>query len=413
MNKGRIVAGAAIGAGMLGISALALAQGKSAGGPVATYWMTAETTSGMGAMMAGASRGGVVSAMLSGRRPSSEPVRTLQLQLGSSRKAAGAPSAEHVPPAGLGAGASLPLQTPEVARAPAAPGNWSDGSFQRPKGKLLIYWGCGEKARPGQPVVVDFGKLAAGQIPPGFAAASFKGMTPPSSDRSATYGEWPNARSKANVPARGSLVGDHIVRGNYTPEMRFTLGAGQDFLAPLTPKSTPAASGATLLNWPAVPAAKAYHATVMGASKDGTMVMWSSSATQLMGMGVPDYMEDSELRRLVDNRTLLNASTTSCAVPAEVAGATQGAMLMMTAYGPQSDFSYPPRPANARAWNPEWVAKLRSKSTHMAMLGMEMPGFDAVEASGEAPRQDKPARKKKRGGLLGKIGDAVAGEIID
>src|SRR3546814_14080993 len=41
----------------------------------------------------------------------------------------------------------------------------ADG-FERPKGRMLLFWGCGAKPGPGQPVVIDFSKLAAGQMPP-------------------------------------------------------------------------------------------------------------------------------------------------------------------------------------------------------------------------------------------------------
>jgi hypothetical protein len=276
---------------------------------------------------------------------------------------------------------------------------------------MLIYWGCGEKAGPGQPVVIDFAKLAAGQVPPGFAAASFKGMTPPSAERHPTYGEWPNGRSRVTIPATGSLVGEHLVRGNYTPDIRFTLAQGQDFLAPLAVTNAPAASGAIQLGWRPVPTARAYYATAIGASQDGTMVMWSSSATQQPGMGVPDYMEDDELARLVANRTLMNPQTTQCAIPAEVGKAVPNAMVQMIAYGPQANFSYPPKPSDPKArWNPEWTAKLRSKSTHMAMLGMEMPDMSA--SAEPAEQGEEPARpKKKKRGLLRSLGEAVAREI--
>ena len=38
--------------------------------------------------------------------------------------------------------------------------------FQRPKGRILIYWGCGEHAGPGQPTVIDFATMKPGQVPP-------------------------------------------------------------------------------------------------------------------------------------------------------------------------------------------------------------------------------------------------------
>ena len=56
-------------------------------------------------------------------------------------------------PQGLRAGASLPLLTPKLSapvqeeRSPEVP-----REFQKPKGRMLIFWGCGERAKPGQPL---------------------------------------------------------------------------------------------------------------------------------------------------------------------------------------------------------------------------------------------------------------------
>lgn len=400
---------AVVAAGVALAGGAAFAQaGKE--GP-AVYWMTAETSSGMAAAMGG-SDPQAMAAMMSGRGGQAF-ARTLNLQLGTGRRAAGEPSAEHLPPAGLQAGASLPLVTPRQAAASSAAVPWN-GQMAKPEGRMLIYWGCGERARAGQPVVVDFATLASGKAPAGFTGATFKAMVPPSAGHHASYGEWPNQRSKTRVPTAGSLVGEHVVRGNYTPEIRFTLGQGQDFLAPvqLTAQS-PAASGSVPLAWRAVPGAKAWFATTMGAAENGDFVMWSSSERQMPGMGI-DHLEEGELNRLVQQKVLLPANASGCIVPLEVAKAAPQSMLTLTALGGQADFSHPARPAKAAAsWRPEWAVKLRTKSTHMGMLGMDMAtmmsGMNADD--GDAAEEAAPARKKKKskkdllrkglGGILG------------
>ena len=388
---------AAAGVSTLALAGVVWAQNKPvAAGPVATYWMTAETTSGLGAAM-GRGGAGMVGAMMSGRM-SGGTAHTLRLQLGSNRRAQGSPSAEHLPPAGLGAGASLPLLTPDRVRPePTGP----MGPMERPKGKMLIFWGCGEKAGPGQPVVIDFAKLAAGQLPAGFNTINVRAQTPPSPGRDATYGEWPNQRSSVTVPATGSLVGEHVVRGNYSPEIRFSLAPGQDFLPPLSVSNGQAGSGAVLLNWRQVTGARAYLATAMGSSEDGTVVMWSSSATQMAGMGIPDFMSDGDLSRLVAQKVLMSPATTQCAVPAEAVRAMPQAMLQMIAYGPEANFSYPPRPAPL-----QWAVKLRTKSTYMTMLGMDMSAFGGAENGDDnaAARQQQQPQKKKKKGLFDSIG---------
>src|SRR4051812_55680 len=100
--KVRVVMFAAAGVSAAALAGFGHAQTKAAAGPVATYWMTAETSSGLGAMM-GRGGAGMAAAMMSGRMGGSVN-HVLHLQLGSTRKTSGAPEAEHVPPAGLGAG---------------------------------------------------------------------------------------------------------------------------------------------------------------------------------------------------------------------------------------------------------------------------------------------------------------------
>lgn len=405
-----VLAGASLIAVAAGATALAQARGGGAG--TAVYWMSADTASGMAAMAAGMgqsgrpSAGAVMGQMFGGGRSGrSSYVRSLTLQLGSPRGAAGAPSAEHVPPAGLQAGQVLPLLTPVAAPRTTGPAQpW--GQMEKPRGRMLIYWGCGETARPGQPAVIDFASMAAGRMPPAFANMALKPMVPPSAATSATYGEWPNERSETRVPANGSLVGEHVVRGNYSPEIRFALGAGQDFLAPVVLTSNSAGpSGSIPLVWRPVPGARAWFGAVMGAAQNGDFIIWTSSETQAAMMAF-DYVAESDISRLVQSRVLMPAAADRCTIPAEVARAAPQSMLSLIAFGGESNFSQP-RPATApRAWRPEWTVKLRTKSTHMGLLGMNMPGMDDDggddgEEQSERPRTKKEKLRKGLGKILG------------
>jgi hypothetical protein len=337
-------------------------------------------------------------------------VKILHLQLGGNARPAGAPSAEHLPPAGLGAGPTLPLVTPQEIRTteePSTPG--MPPNMERPRGRILIYWGCGEHARPGQPVVFDFATMQAGHIPPAFAAAmNVAREQPPSPGRFPTYGEWPNQKSQAHVPKTGSLVGEHVIRGNYSPEIHFTLAPGQDFLAPVTLVSNAAApSGAVPVVWQPVPGARAWFASAFSAGQNGDVIMWTSSETQAMPM--MDYMPDGEIDRLLRQRVLMPAPTDRCTVPSEVAHAGQAPMFMLTAFGGEANFSHPLRPARPPAsWHPDWLVKLRTKSSYMGLLGMNMPGMGArEEAQGQPGDNPPPDQKKKKKGLLGGIGGMI------
>jgi hypothetical protein len=386
-NTSRILAGAALAA-----VAAVTAQAQQSGGGTATYWMSAETASGMTAMGQG---GG-------------SHARNLTLQLGTGRRAPGAPSADHIPPATLKAGAALPLVSPlRAPTGPAPPYNFS--SADKPKGRMLFYWGCGDRARPGQPLVVDFASLTSGKVPAAFAQMAMKAMTPPSAASHATYGEWPNNKSKTRVPASGSLVGEHVVRGNYTPEIRFALAQGQDFLPPvaLTAQNA-AASGAVPLAWRPIAPAQGWLLSTAGAAQNGDMVMWTSSEKQAAAM-MMDYLAPEEVARLVAQKVLLPGNADRCTVPQEVAKAAPQSMLSMVAFGPEANFSFPARPARAAAsWRPEWAAKLRTKSTYTGMLGMDMAammsgrdsdddGDDRSEA--QAPRRPETKSDKIRKGL--------------
>ena len=351
-------------------------------GPVATYWMSAQTQTGFGAMGGGGggrpSMGAMMGAMMGGGG-GSNVAKTLTLQLGTSRKPTGAPSAEHLPPAGLRAGQSLPLVTPNSPVGPPRQDNYMPENY-KPKGKLLVFWGCGEHAKAGQPIVIDFAKVAAGQVPPGMQALAGQfgtPMQPPSPSRNTTYGEWPNDKTRTSVPGAGSLVGDHLIRGTYTPDIKFALAAQQDFLGPLNlTKNLMNPSGSGQLAWNALTNAEGYLATAVGASDGDTVVMWSSSEAQASAFAMPEYLSSADIKRLVASRALMAPSTTSCTIPVEFTKAAPQAMVQLAAYGGETNISYPPRPDDPKvAWNIDWTVKVRYKSQTGAMLGMEMPGM--------------------------------------
>ena len=357
--KYRLIAGSAVvcgAAAAVTLSAPAVSQGAST--TVARYTVDASTLSGMAGMGAGGSGLGMAMNMLRGG--GGQVAHTLELRLGSNRAATGAPKADHFMPAVAKLGASVPLITPERAQAPEyVPGTIPPG--QMPKGRLLLYWGCGEHAPKGQPVVIDFAKLAKGQVP---------------------------------------LLGPHKVVSTYAPQIDFTLT--DDFMPALQARSANLPSGAVQLNWNALPKATGYYAWLMGAKdggQGGDMVWWSSASTQQFGGALAGWLSPAAVGKLVAAGTVMPSSQTSCTVPAEVKQAAgEVAMTQLYGYGPQADFSYPPRPANAKAaWKPDWIARVRFRSNTTLMLGL--PGMDGTsQAENAAPA---PSGKPKCKGLSG------------
>jgi len=399
MNKLVLVSAASAFAAVSAYAATPAKKAASPPPPIATYWMDISTTSGLGAGMMGGGRPNVGQMMALMNGGGAGVSHTLALTLASREKAA-APTANHVIPPGLQMGPSLPLLTPEQvkAEAPTTPG--MPAQFERPKGRMLIYWGCGEHAGAGQPTVIDFSKVAAGQVPAGMAQIANMARTVQHPNSAPGFGEWPNRKDSRAVPAAGSLIGAHKVQANYAPPIDFTLGAGQDFMPGLGLRDAGAMpSGADRLAWQRAAQATGYALAMFGASQNGDVIMWSS------GRGLPamDYLTPAEVRRQVAAGQVLPPSASECVLPAEVAAASPAGMVTMIGYGPEADFSDNPKA-------PKWLAKVRYKTTASLIRGMSGmgggmgAGMDGDEARPDQAQQPQP-RKKRRGlGLPGILG---------
>ena len=373
----------------------------AAGGTVARYDMRAGTVSGMGGMGRGA--GAVMGMMMGGGRAAAAQ-HELQLRLGSNQSPRGAAKADHFMPPAARLGKSVALVTPREERE-------ADILPQKPRGRLLIYWGCGERAGRGQPVVIDFARLASGQAPPGLWTTSIPRDRGPSLQNSRTFGRWPADDGKT-VKAESSLLGAHRVVSTYAPDIAFT--ATRDFMAPLRVNSSTLPGGASLVRWTGIPDATGYLVGMFGGKQGaggemGDMVMWTSSATRQFGGGLADWLSPAQVAPLVRDRTLLAPAVATCTVPIEVIrDAADFRVGTLTAFGPEETFSYPPRPAGASAhWSPEWIARIRHRSTTSWMQAQGM-SMGANEGDGSGARRQGDCRPRG-GGLGGLIGGALGG----
>lgn len=382
---------------------------QQAASPIARYDMDVGTVTGLAAM--GSGMGAGLSMMFGGG--GNKQAHELILRLGSASAAAdGKPRADHFMPTVAKLGASVPLLTPKPGTRSDVPEDLPK-DFQRPKGRLLIYWGCGAKAGPGQPVVIDFAKLTAGQVPPDLFAGAMPVDRSVTAGNSKTYGEWPNAETRKLLSGDSSLLGEHRIAGNYSPEIKFALA--QDFMPAITGKSSPLAGGATQINWNSVANATGYYAWVMTAKANSKgefqdMVWWSSSASRQFGGALWDWIAPAQVARLIQQQVVMPPSQTSCTVPAEVTAAGgEFALGNLYAYGPEANFAYPPRPANAKTpWKPQWTARVRYRSNSMWLLNG--PDMDAM-MRGDSSEAEPPKKKKKcKGGLGGLLGAVVTGE---
>ena len=374
-------------AALVVLPATALAQQQVVKPPVANYWLNVETAGGM-SMPGREGMGGFMAGMMGGQGQSG---RKMVLQLGSQRPADG-PRADHYIPSGMSMGPSLPLLTPQ--RAPVERGEHESmpQGMEQPKGRMLIYWGCGENTRAGQPVVIEFARIAQGQTPPNMVSRRVSGPSGPSPSRAKTYGDWPNQQDSKAIPGNASLRGDHQIKGNYSPDIQFALGEGHDFMDRVELSTAARGAGAVNVSWNAVGTATGYFAMVFGSDGGNDTIMWSSSELQEMGGALMNYVPPSEVARLIREKIVLAPSVTDCTVPAEVVKRAGGTPFFnFIAYGPEANFAQPPRPSDPKqAWEPLWTVKARFKSTASTLLG-ESSGGGRRPARTQGPSQPTAA----------------------
>lgn len=313
----------------------------------------------------------------------------------------GVEAEQHVP-AGLGVGRSLPL-------VPPLPGSPSETAPpDEPPGievTLHQYWGCGSDVRAGQPKTmtlrVEGGKLdTVGSVAPSLFAPDRD------IDTDTRYALWPNPKNTRRIGDRSSMVGQHRITGDGVPaSLQFELGQNADFMPKIALTTQGELADSVALSWQPVDRARAYFITAVAMLDQRNFVLWSSSEEAGAGMELVNYLTGNEIDRWLGQKVLLPPSTTRCAIPKGIfkpaahvtddgAGMTS---LSMIAYGPETNITWPPRPADPKApWDPEWNVRVRTKSTTVAPLGMDMSG-GIDDAGGGEPRQGEETPKK---GLL-------------
>ena len=386
---------------LLGLSA----QAQTPKAPKTQLWIDLSTGSMAGMPEMDTPMGGGLMGMVGGGRPGMGsnthygmartmgimPPRVIDIALHNSLRPG--VEARQAIPTGMRMGESLPLLPPKAQpSAPSEPGELpQEYEQQKPKGRILVYWGCGSEVRAGQPRVIDLARAK----PTDFAVA-FAGRAVP--DRGARVGPshalYPNERNQVQLARDSSLVGEHQVLGEGVPaSMRFTLGSAQDLMPAIDLRTTGKPQDSMGTNWQPVRNARAYYLHAMS-QKGDDMVMWSSAETPDTGMGLFDYLPNATIDRWVKERVLLPAEATQCAIPRGIfaagAGRESTPMLRMMAYGGESHIVHPPRPADPKApWVPEWAVRVRVKAHTMAMLGEEQGDMRGAGRSDMPPTAER------------------------
>jgi hypothetical protein len=386
--------------------------------PQAQAWIDVATFSGLGAMgMPGAGGAGGVGGMLGGMLGGTQ---TQKNEFGHTRTAASGQwvdvtlmvrgqslqdARQAVPAAFLAS--PLKLVSPQTRQSRPVPDDDDktiEPDVERPKGRLLMYWGCGAKVRAGQPRVLDFASISPEDLQQFFATRS---ATQRGAHAVPGRPVWPNPDDSRMVPQGASLVGEHAFSGASVPEgFRFQIPAAQDLMPALELKQQEA-GGATELRWNAIATARGYFLSAMGAKGENEAVFWTSSEVPDTGFGLIDYQTNPAVDRWVRDKVLLPPATTTCTVPQGVFGG-DGAMLRAIAYGSELNLAHPPRPADPKVrWEPVWAVKVRVKSVTSAMLGMGDVG--GANAGGTAPAAGQETDKPPPGSAMPKPIDVLRG----
>jgi len=357
------------------------------------------------------------------------PRRDLHLQVVSPRQLPADPEATHDIPPGQKMGRTLPLIVPPKER----PRRFSrqereerePEKFEKPKARMLIYWGCGEDVAKGQPLVIDTEKMGPADFGKAFSGRSPSPQYPPSPRSGWVYADWPNEESRIEVPKESSMTGEHFIHGNYIPDIRFSVGGRHDFMAPVEFTSVSGGAEESIrLQWKEIPTAIGYFATAMG-HNDGTdeTIFWSSSEVKETGFGLMDYLTPSDVRKFIKEKVVMPPSVTGCSIPKGIFREAPGAMLQFIGYGDDLYVEYPPRPKDPRQpYTPQWTVRMRLKSTGMTTLAsmdeerggrskrrgerreeQAPPDEQGEEQQEEEERPGREPRREREGGTLDKL----------
>jgi hypothetical protein len=409
----KIRKGALLGMGVITMAGMAFGQATKGPAqvvkpPVSQAWIDVATFTGFGmpgmgggganpmGMMGGLFGGGQAAKNTFGNTQTSSAGRWVDITLYTSRNPSLAEALQAVP-AGTQLAPTLKLVSPKIEKAAPAPHDESvvPHEYERPKGKMYLYWGCGEAVRSGQPRVLDMATAKPEDFGKFFTS---RRATQRGAHSAAGRPLWPNEADSRMVPPAATLVGEHAFSGQGVPEgFKFGIPAAQDLMPEIALKQSDV-GGSTLLEWTVLPTARAYFIAAMGAKggmtggSDAEMVFWTSSEVPELGSGLIDYQTNPAVDRWLQEKVLLQPSVTRCAVPKGIFGEGGGAMLRMIAYGSELNLAHPPRPTDPKiAWEPQWAVKVRVKSVANAMLGMDMS--EMQRGSGRRAQPQAPAEQ--------------------
>jgi hypothetical protein len=219
MQRLTAIAGAAVTLAVL--NGPAVAQSGNVKPPQAQAWIDVATFSGMGMPMGGAP-GGAGSPMSAigglfgggaggdaknsfGHTQQSSAGRWVDVTL-YTRANPALSEAQQAVPAGFMSPA-LKLKAPQVRTPAPEPDDEKvhEPTYEKPRGKLLLYWGCGATVRAGQPKVLDMASATPADLSQFFVV---RRATQRGAHSAGGRPLWPSETDPRMVPGNTSLVGE-------------------------------------------------------------------------------------------------------------------------------------------------------------------------------------------------------------
>lgn len=380
---------------MASFTSFAVAAEKKS--PVTQYWMDVSTQNMSIPGMSSEDMSGIEGMMMGGMSGMG-PRLGLMLQLNSPRTVPAEPRATHDIPPGQKMGSTLPLVIPERSK-PSREEEGGEAKYEKPKMRMLMYWGCSDTVRPGQPTVLDTEKMSMSDFGKAMAGRSGSFQHSPSPRSGWAYAEWPNRDSRMEIPRGSSLIGDHFVHGNYSPDIKFFVDDRHDFMAPVEFSSVKGGLVDSIrFQWKKIPTAIGYFATAMGHNeKTGEMVIWSSSELQEPGYGLMNYLAPSDVSRFIKEKVVMGPGVTNCSIPRGIFREAKGAVVQFIGYGDELNIAWPPKPKDPKIPHEYiWSMKLRNKTTGMLPLGQEDSREERKTRSRQSDQDEQSADTEQR-----------------
>ena len=302
----------------------------------------------------------------------------------------------HMIPEAMRMGKYLPLIRPERYGG----GSGEGGESKQEDWTTKIYWSCAKEVPKGQPIVISTkDRSKQSQIFEAYSGNTLNFWKEPPSGWG--WGQWPNKEYFVQVPANGSLKGNHFVHGNYLPHIKFGV-TQHDFLNALKVKTGDGNLNAFIpVTWESVPGAIGYFIYAMATNQSKReMVIWTSS--QKATYGIQSYEHSSRIKELVNLGVVLKPDVQACNIPAGIFVGYEHPMIMVYAWGNDYWMSYPPKPQNPpKGWKPDWTVNGLFLSQWSGMPGAaETPGAPPeMDEEDEEEEEDvaSPAEQPKKG----------------